>query len=273
MEKRFLWQGIVLTLIVHGVFFAVLSFSGSPSPFCNGGIRCQTKPMVMARRLPEFSDANIEVLEASIIPRLGYAKPNPRKYPKLVKYEQPERQEVAVNIKKKNKKTKVLPKAEKHKKAQLDRRRKRKTLSEILGEPEDNDRRKRPTALDRIVGSPNGSIYSDSAVSRKGNIYAARVALRIRRVFKTPPLISPGVLRHLKVRILVTKIDESGHIISFKVVKGSGNPSFDRAAKAAVAKFVPSMGGTMTLPRPDPQTLQFINKKGMVIDLEGKGLM
>ena len=277
MERRFLIYGIVLTVVVHGAFAALLIASAPKSPFCEDGLRCETPVMVISRRPAEIPADLLTDIEASIVPRLGLAKQNPHRYPRLYKYEQPKKVEVAVNISHKVKKPKVLPKAEKKKKAQLDKRRRKRhkklSLSDILNAPDDNDKRKRPSMLDRIVGSPNGSVYSDAAVARKGNLYAARVGLSIRRVFKTPALLSPGVLRHLKVRIMVTKIDKDGHILGFKVIRKSGNASFDRAAKAAVIQFVPSMGGRKTLPKPDPMIMQLINKKGMIIDLEGKRLI
>ncbi len=274
--RRFQLAGIVLSLVVHGVFVTALILSQPPSPFCEDGLRCEAPAITGSRRLPDIpAFAQIAMLDASVIPRKGLAKPNPRKFPKLTKYEQPEKAPEAISLKKvpRKKKRKKMPRANKHKKAQLDRHRKRPpNLDSILGAPEDNDKRKRPTALSRIVGSPDGSLYSDQTLSRKGNIYAGRVAMAIRRVFKAPPLLSRAQLRNLVVRIQVVRIAANGGVIKYRVLKRSGNAAFDRAAEAAIQAFTPSMGGRSHFPAPDADTLEYINKKGMVIDLEGKNL-
>lgn len=273
-SRRFQLAGIVLSLVVHGIFVTGLILSLPPSPFCEDGLRCAAPAITGSRRLPDTPEfARISMVNASIIPRLGLAKPNPRKFPKLTKYEQPEKAPEAISLKKVVKKKKKMPKANKHKKAQIDRHRKKKpSLDSILGAPEDNDKRKRPTALSRIVGSADGSMYSNVTKQKKGNIYAGRVGMAIRRVFKTPPLLSRAQLSGLKVVIRVTRLDAQGGVVSYKVVRKSGNPAFDRAAEAAVQTFVPSMGGRKKFPVPDADTLEYINKKGMVIDLEGKNL-
>jgi len=272
-SRRFLLTGIVFSLVVHGIFVVALILSRPRAKFCEDGLRCAAPAITGSRRLPDIPEfAQIAMVDASIIPRLGLAKPNPRKFPKLTKYEQPEKAPEAISLKKIHKKKK-MPKANKHKKAQIDRHRKKKPgLDSILGAPEDDDKRKRPTALSRIVGSADGSMYSDAIRQKKGNIYAGRVGMAIRRVFKTPPLLSRAQLRRLKVRIRVTRLDITGGVGAYKVVIKSGNTAFDRAAEAAIQAFVPSMGGRKKFPVPDSDTLGYINKKGMVIDLEGKNL-
>jgi len=74
------------------------------------------------------------------------------------------------------------------------------------------------------------------------------------------------------VRIRVISLDAKGGIVKYKVIRKSGNPAFDRAAEAAIQTFVLSMGGMKRLPVPDAGILDYINKKGMVIDLEGKNM-
>ena len=80
------------------------------------------------RRGLDFPPRENEVLEAMLIPKLGGKKVDPRKLPKLVKYEQPEKHEDAVNIRMETAEKKKLKKAARRKKAELDRKRKKPFL-------------------------------------------------------------------------------------------------------------------------------------------------
>lgn len=280
IHRRALRFGIGLTALVHlALGLALATATGTPdldavtfpvSRRLCGDVRCPDRPTLRKRRGPDDILEDLGLIEAAIIPRLGLAEPRPGELPKLVKYEQPERIEEAVNISKEpTDKRETPPMDVQPKKAEVDRRRKDRSLAAILGAPEDDDPRKRPTALERIVGSPDGSVHGGGLESIQGNVYAGKVALAIRQQFTVPPFLGEAELKRLRMRIRVTRMNEAGQILDFEVVRESGNAAFDGAALRAIQKFVPKAGGVAHLPSPDATTLQFINTRGMVVDLDG----
>lgn len=274
-EKRHAVIALIATVLIHfSGGLALATFSGARGemrlePKLCDGIRCMEEPKASRRRGPDEIGADIGIIEASVVPRLGLKKEQ-KGYPKLQKYEQPERVEEAVNISREpQEKKEVLMKDAKPKPAEIDKQRKIKDLSAILGAPEDDDPRKRPTALERIVGSPDGSVYGVGETEIKGNIYAGKVALAIREVFVVPPFLSQRELRTLKMRIRVTKINEAGQILGFEIERESSNQAFNTACVRAIKEFMPKEGGKRHLPAPDAATLSYINSKGMIVDLDG----
>lgn len=279
-ERGALRFGLGVTAGVHLLLGVVLATAtGTPdldaitfpvSRRLCGEIRCPDRPTLRQRRGPDDLLEDLGLIEAAIVPRLGLAEQEPGQLPKLVKYEQPEKIEEAVNIERepvqRNEKMvmDVLPK-----KAEVDRRRKDRSLAAILGAPEDDDPRKRPTALERIVGSPDGSVHGGGLEAIQGNVYAGKVALAIRQQFTIPPFLGEAELKRLSMRIRVTRMNESGQILDFEVVRESGNRAFDGAALRAIQRFVPKAGGVAYLPSPDAKTLQVINSRGMIVDLDG----
>jgi hypothetical protein len=275
LEKRQAGAAVVATLLIHfsgGI--ALATFSGGHTeikvePKLCDGIRCMEDARISKRRGLEEIEADLGIIEASVVPRLGL-KEEQKGYPKLQKYEQPEKIEEAVNISSEPKEKRDVPmKDSKAKPAEIDKQRKTKDLSAILGAPEDDDPRKRPTALEKIVGSPDGSVYGVGTTEMKGNIYAGKVALAIREVFVVPPFLSERELKTLKMRIRVTKINEAGQILAFEIERESANQAFDAACIRAIKQFMPKEGGNRHLPAPDATTLAYINSKGMVVDLDG----
>lgn len=268
----------IATLIIHALLAVMLATAGedavevAPSgvaQLCDD-IRCSENPVKKRRRnLDNTSELDVGMIEASIIPMLGMADAKPGTFPKLVKYEQPEKIEEAVNITKTPTSRDKPPVQDvRAKKAEVDRKRK-DTLTDILGAPEDDDPRKRPTELSRIVGSPDGSVHGSGTEFKAGNIYAGKVSLALREQFTVPPFLSDADLKKLKVRIKVTKINSSGQILGYQVVQRSSDNRFNAAAVQAVKRFSPKDGGSAYLPAPDEATLVFINQRGMVIDLDG----
>ncbi|MDP6942987.1 MAG: TonB C-terminal domain-containing protein, partial [Myxococcota bacterium] len=85
-----------------------------------------------------------------------------------------------------------------------------------------------------------------------------------------PPFIGVETLKTLKVRVKIKRMNGTGEIVTFSVIRKSGKRAFDDAALAAIQAFVPSKGGSRTLPRPDPDVLRHINTKGMKITLDGR---
>jgi len=281
IERRLMLWAVALTVLIHAIMAVAFSTASlwqdvHPVQFpierrlCDG-VRCLERPMWSVRRdLDEGGGiADLSVIEAAVVPMLGYAQAQEGYFPQLLKYEQPERIEEAVNLDRDNPEGAPQPnQSVTPRKAEVDRQR-RSRLSDILGAPDDDDPRKRPTALERIVGSRDGSVYGSGTDARTGNVYAGKVALAIRQQFTIPPFVSQAELGNLRVRVRVNRMDAAGRVLDFELVERSANTGFNAAALQAILKFVPREGGKEVLPVPDNKTLAYINSRGMTIDLDG----
>jgi TonB family protein len=280
-DRRLFGWGVAITVAFHAILAVVLATAtGAPdvdgirfpieSRLCDGA-RCAEKPLWFDRRGPDEvpMGTDVGVVEASVVPMLGLAELKPGELPKLTKYEQAEKVEEAVNLDRDDPDRRPPPLMDvRPKKAEVDRKRKG-GLASILGAPEDDDPRRRPTALERIVGQRDGSTYGSGTEWKEGNVYAGKVGVALRQQFTVPPFLSEAELRRLRVRIRVTRMTAAGQVTSFEVVERSGNPGFDTAATQAVQRFAPRDGGGAYLPAPDEKTLEYINRNGMLIDLDG----
>ena len=86
------------------------------------------------------------------------------------------------------------------------------------------------------------------------NRYAALIKEKLQSNF-----IVPIGSRATQVPVVNIRLDESGNVLSSRIVSGSGDLSFDQAVVAAVAKSSP-----LPLPKDNPevrQQLQDINLK------------
>ena len=133
MSSKATMVGLALTLTVHGgmVLFALLytpadeglkaarpGDQGSVGSGLCGVQRCRQPETRMRRVMPEEDPVSeMEVLEAALIPALGYAQADPSKLPKLQTYEQPEIVEEGVNLNQNPEKLKELVKEFDKKKA------------------------------------------------------------------------------------------------------------------------------------------------------------
>ncbi len=282
-DRGALWVGLAVTLTVHALFGVVLVLARPDAPpplpppearpiLC-GQMRCGMLPVSRKRLGPEHLDEP-EILEARIVPRLGLAKPRPHRLPKIQKYEQPEKHEVAVNIEKEVKAPKPLPKAPKHKKAQRDRRKRprKPTSLTALSALDDPDPRARATDLRAIVGVREGSTTGRGVDFKEGDPYAAAVMIAIRRSFRAPQALTDKELRRLRMQVMVSRIADSGAIEAYRVVRKSGNSMFDSAALAAIQRFVPAEGGRARLPRPTAEVRARLGGRGLLIELNGRDL-
>ena len=276
--------GLALTLTVHGamILFALYytpsnaelrsarpGASGSVGSGLCGVQRCRLPETRMKRRRPEEDPVSeVDVLEAALIPALGYATRDPNRLPKLQTYEQPEIVEDGVNLNEDPDKLKDLVKEFDKKKAKRDD--KRKPLDERLKDFREDDPRRKATDLSKIIGSAEGEVGGQADMTKAGNIYGAKVARVLRRAFIVPPFLGMEVLKGLRVKVRINRLNGTGAIMEFKVMKRSGNRAFDDAAIAAIHAFVPKDGGRKTLPRPDPGVLRYINAHGMKITLDGR---
>ncbi|HNU69208.1 MAG TPA: hypothetical protein PKG82_08660, partial [Myxococcota bacterium] len=216
-DRRPVQAGLAVTALVHVAIVVMLATAGGnaalpPKPGMPGtgsmcdGIRCAEPPFMSDRRGADSMDTmDAGIIEASIIPKLGLAKPVPGQLPRFLKYEQAEKIEESINISKDNQKTEQpLKKDVRPKKAQTDSRRKKTDLGDILGDaPDDDDPRARAVALDRIVGHAEGSTSGTGTEAREGSIYAAKVGEAIRAQFTVPPFLKPAQLKVLRVRIRI----------------------------------------------------------------------
>jgi hypothetical protein len=275
--------GLALTLTVHGgmVLFALFytpadaglkSARPGQSGLVGSGLcgvqRCRQPETRMKRRRPEEDPVSeMQVLEAALIPALGFAKADPDQLPKLQTYEQPEIVEEGVNLNENPRDLKDLVKEFDKKKAKRDTS---KALDERLKDFREDDPRRTATDLSKIIGSAEGEVGGQADMTKVGNIYGAKVARALRRAFVTPPFLGIETLKTLRVKVRINRLQGSGAITEFRVIKRSGNRAFDDAAISAIQAFVPKEGGRKTLPRPDPAVLRYINSKGMKITLDGR---
>jgi hypothetical protein len=213
-----------------------------------------------------------EVLQAMLIPRLGAKEQDPEKLPKILKYEQPDKFEEAVNISNDTVKQEELPKAMKKKEAELDKKRVKKSLKDLMDAPEEEDPRARPTMLSEMIGREDGSTYGEGTEAREGEAYLGKLEMRLRQSFRVPAFLTDEDLKKLKVEIKLLEMDERGHILRYRVMVRSGAPGFDGAAIDAIRRFVPSEGGQDSFDTPPPQLLQMINARGMLLKLDGRKL-
>lgn len=210
-------------------------------------------------RVPDF-------LEATVVPALGAVAPDPARLPEIETFERPEVFEQSVNL---DTQPSALDEIVKSDVKPNDKHvRKDSTLKSLLSD-EPADPRARAKDLSKLTGFKEGEIGGQGTEVRLGSLYSGRVSREISRVFKVPPFLDPATLKTLKVRVLVERLGLDGSIMAYKVRQKSGDKSFDDAAIAAVRQFVPSEGGSRTLPAPEADVLRYVNAKGLLITLDG----
>ena len=209
-----------------------------------------------------------------LIPKLGKKAANKYHLPRLTKYEQPERMEDGINISKENVNAEELKyKDHKHRKAQYDRKRKKKpSLADLIDAPDDDDPRARASQLEDIVGVETGSVHGRGSEGTAGNAYLATVQTAIQRNFNVPVFLSRDELAKLVVDIEIRQMNSRGMVLAYKLRKGSSSSAFNSAALEAIRRFVPAEGGSRALPAPDLEMLSHINKRGILVRLEGRKL-
>ena len=286
MRFRPLAAGLVLTLLIHAaiVFFMVVAkpahrlaaskpITSAPVGFglC-GKRRCAAIEARRRRQKPEPPPVDpLDVLEAALLPALGMVEPDPSQLPKLQTYEQKEIVEDGVNLDKKNEKPlDDLKKAFDPEESKRDPENKEKKLEDLLKDFEEDDPRKRATDLSRIVGRSDGDVDGSGFEKREGARYARQVTKALKKVFKPPVHISEDALTGLRFVVKVLNLTADGEIVKYKILKRSGNSSYDGSAESAIQQFVPKKGGTKKLPPPPTDVLRYVNSKGMKLDLDGK---
>lgn len=285
-DPRLLTVGIVATLLVHAAIAVGFALFDEPVipvegtirrslPLCEGGKRCKAiawhRPRLgIETQLP----TDIDIIEAAVIPKLGMLEQDPKKLPEIQKYEQPEKIEDGVNITEENPPPppeEPIFKEFKPKPAEVDRRRRKppKDLSAIL-ERDADDPRKRATALDRIIGRPDGDPFGEGAKAVPGSEWAGKVTIVLRREFVVPASLDDATLKLQSVEIAIRKISAKGEILRYEIVRKSRSAPYNTAAVQLIKKFMPEEGGTLTLPEPPADVQNYINTQGMTLVLEGR---
>jgi outer membrane biosynthesis protein TonB len=240
----------------------------APGPGRRGPAALPPKP----RWSLDYGQSSDEVLQAMLIPRLGAKEQEADKLPKILKYEQPDKFEEAVNISNDEAEKKELPKAMKPKEAEVDKKRKKKSLDELMEAPEEEDPRARPTMLSEMIGREDGSTYGEGTQAREGEAYLGKLEMRLRQSFRVPAYLTDEDLKKLKVEIKLLEMDDRGRILRYRVMIRSGTPGFDGAAIDAIRRFVPSEGGQDSFDAPPPELLQMVNARGVLLRLDGRKL-
>lgn len=205
------------------------------------------------------------------VAKLGSIEPDKTKLPEIQKYEEPEKVEEAVNVE--DDPTKVKPKVLKdfmHKKAQLDKRRRKRPRKVRNLFNIDDDPRARPTRFEKIVGRMDGDVYGKGVDTEKFDTYFGRAAYELHKHFNPPTSLPKRVIQKQLVRVLITGLGADGTIRGYTLKRRAKKKGFTMAAITALRSFMPSEGGQNRLPPPPPDVLEFVNKKGVIIDLDGR---
>ncbi len=235
-------------------------------------------PVAFERRKIELDCDSIPecepMIEAQIVEmkvaKLGGAEPDPKKLPEIQKYEEPEKDELQVNTEEEPPKVKPRNKQDfMRRKAQLDRRRRKRKPKRNLFNLDD-DPRARPTAFERITGRLDGDVYGRGVDQEKFDTYFGKMAFELHREFNPPTSLSRKVILKQLVRVLITGMNPDGTIASYRIKRKARKPGFTMAAQAALRAFMPTEGGKRRFPTPPPDILAFVNKKGIIIDLDGR---
>ncbi|MBT9556444.1 MAG: hypothetical protein IV100_10465 [Myxococcales bacterium] len=220
--------------------------------------------------LPECKTALDAVLVELKIAKLGSVEQDPKKLPVIEEYEKPEKVEQAVNVEVDPVVVKPRPLQDfLKKKAELDKRNKKKRKIDNLFNVDD-DPRANPTEFSKITGRLDGSEFGHGSEQEKLDSYFGRASFELHKQFIVPTSISREEMKKQTVRVLITKISRSGEILGYRVQRAAPNRSFTLSAEAAIKAFVPSEGGRFRLPEPDDEVLDFVNSKGVLIDLDGR---
>ena len=237
-----------------------------------GGVAYERRGIELdCNSIPEC-EPNVESIVVELqVAKLGMKEPDPKKLPELQTYEQPEYVETGVNIKVKMVKVKPLPFQEfKARKARMDKRRRRRRDPFNKLRIFEEDPRKRPTRFEKITGRLDGNPYGRGVDQEKFDSYFARVAYALYNQFEVSTSLAKDVIKKQLVRVKFTGITATGAIVAYRIKRRARKKVFTLNAEACLKQFMPTEGGKATLPVPDAELLKFINKKGFIVDLDGR---
>ncbi len=211
-----------------------------------------------------------EIIEVKIA-KLGSIEQDPKKLPEIQQYEEPEKIEEAVNVEQEVVEVKPLPLQDfMRKKAELDKKwkKRRQKVDNLFNV--DDDPRAKPTAFENIVGRNDGDVYGKGVDANKLDTYFGRASLEIHKVFHVPSSIGREDLKKQSTMVVITKMSADGEILAYRVRQSATNKTYNLAAEATLKQFMPGEGGRLRLPPPDQEVLDFVNTKGVIIDLNGR---
>jgi len=270
-------------LLAATYFLGLLSYSrgglSAPASFAPlqprrsmAGVSYERRPIeTNCESIPECHPVILANVIELKVAKLGDKAPEPNKYPELQKYEQPEVVEEAVNVSTEPTTVKPLPFKEFiRRKAQLDRRKRKRKRDPFKAIVEDDDPRKRATAFERITGRLDGDMWGEGNEQDKRDSFFARVTYELNKECDVPSSISLKELKRQVAEVHIKQMGSDGTIISYRIRRRARLQSFTYAAEATVRKFMPAEGGDLKLPVPDAATLKFINKRGVIVEFNGR---
>lgn len=155
-----------------------------------------------------------------------------------LKAQELEEQRKAIALKKKKEEEqekKRKAEAEKKRKAEAERKRKEKIKKEKLEKErlaqEQRDREAREER-ERMMQMEEAAMAERRAQQRTATL-TSQYGARIKRLIQSKTTISPDYSSNLKV-VVIVNLKSSGDVISCRIIKSSGNPSFDSAVETAV---------------------------------------
>ena len=121
----------------------------------------------------------------------------------------------------------------------------------------------RRAELGKILGTSKGKKGGDATISRKGSAYARTLKRAVLSHFRVPGNVPPWLRKSLICRVKIVTMTATGRIISYRVVRKSGNAAFDGAVRGLMNGY---KAGLRALPAPPAHILSAINSRGFTID-------
>lgn len=106
-------------------------------------------------------------------------------------------------------------------------------------------------------GDPEGIEGGDRQAS-EGDLYAGRLSVFFRRGWQVPTTLSREELRPLVTRVSV-RIGDDLRVLSFRVVRGSGNPDYDLAVEQQLQRLVDAQ--SVIPPPPDEVASNYVGRE------------
>ena len=197
--------------------------------------------------------------------RLGEPR-KPNALPRIANPEKRVVEEDVVNLAQPDPDKVVLEKKPEDKPKDVERVEKKKSTRDLLNAFNNPSR---PTNDDvpegQADGVPEGTL-SDAALSHLMNTYQAKVMRDILRQWKVPSTITPDSARDLAGKVAVAiRLSADGDIVSYRMVKTSGDSQFDLSVERAIKSFMVRFGGQKLSMPEDPSLKQAVINKGLFL--------
>lgn len=259
-------RAIVLALVVHGLFFALIvfgvSWQSSPTPPVVAEIWDKLPPVAARTPPPEPAKPEPEPPKPEP-PKPEPPKPEPPK--PEVKPEPPKPDpEIALKAEREKKEREKKKKEEEAKKKEDEARKKREDLEAAKKKKEqeeaarkkaaDEKRRREEEAAKQAADKARAA--AEDARRKEFNTFVEKIRAKIRSRANVPDTVTGKPSVQMRIRIL-----PGGDVLDIQVVKSSGNRTYDQAIERAIRSAQP-------LPVPDANTELFPQFRDLILNIE-----